>query len=194
MKSPNHHAQTGHTAALKLAIAAGAAVLLTACVNPPVARMYSQDKLAEAVRVPTGNTVALETTAVGTLNYECRANPATAGAPGWVLVSPSAELFDRAGQRVGSYSGPPATWTLTDGSSVVGAQLAVAPVVGAIHLPLQLSKGTPGAASGMLQNVTYIQRVNTKNGLDFVSACTSAEVGAKVTRPYQADYIFWKAA
>ncbi len=194
MKSPNNHAQPGHTTAFKLAIVAGAAVLMTACVNPPVARTYSQDKLAEAVRVPTGNTVVLETTAVGTLNYECRANPATAGVPSWTLVSPSAILYDRSGRQIGNYSGPPATWTLADGSSVVGAQLAVAPVVGAIHLPLQLSKGTPGAASGMLKDVTFIQRVNTKNGLDFVSACTSADLGAKVTRPYQADYIFWKAA
>ncbi len=194
MKSPNHPAQPGHTTAFKLAIATGAAVLLSACVNPPVARTYSQDKLAEAVRVPAGNTVVLETTAVGTLNYECRANPATAGTPGWTLVSPSATLYDREGRQIGTYSGPPATWTLADGSSVVGAQLAVAPVVGDIHIPLQLSKGTPGAASGMLQNVTYIQRVNTKNGLDFVSPCTAAQLGAKVTRPYQADYIFWKAA
>ena len=49
------------------------------------------------------------------------------------------------------------------------------------------------AAPGMLKNISYIQRVNTKNGLDFVNACTQAELGKKVIRPYQADYIFWRA-
>lgn len=82
---------------------------------------------------------------------------------------------------------------MSDGSSVVGNQLAISPALGAIHIPLQLSKGTPTAAPGVLQDITYIQRINTKNGQDFVSACTSAEVGQKVSRPYQADYIFWKA-
>ena len=62
------------------------------------------------------------------------------------------------------------------------------------NLPYQLSKGTPGAAAGVLQNVTYIQRIKTKGGQDLSKACTQADLGDKLTRPYQADYIFWKAA
>ena len=104
------------------------------------------------------------------------------------------DLLDRTGKTVVSYSGPPATWTHIDGSSVVGSQLAVAPVIGATNLPMQLSKGTPGAGAGMLQNVSYIQRIKTKGGLDFSKPCTQAEIGDKMTLPYQADYIFWKAA
>ena len=177
-----------------LAMVTGTAVIMAACssVPAPPRPTYSQDKLVEAVRVPAGHVVALETTAVGTLNYECRADSPTAGSMGWVLVSPSATLYDRTGLQVGSYSGPPATWTLTDGSSVTGTQVAIAPVVGGIHIPLQLSTGVSSAAPGMLKNISYIQRVNTKNGLDFVNACTQAELGKKVTRPYQADYIFWR--
>ena len=184
----------GKFALSTLVMVTGTALLMVACSAPPAAPPpYSQDKLVESMRVPAGNMVAYETTAVGKLNYECRANTQAAGTIGWVLASPSADLYDRGGKQVGSYSGPPATWTLADGSSVTGAQVAISPVVGAIHIPLQLSKGTPAAAPGMLQNVTYVQRVNTKNGQDFSRPCTQGDLGAKLVLPYQADYIFWKA-
>jgi hypothetical protein len=185
----------GKGALTTLAMVTGTAVMMAACSTTPAPppKTYSQDKLVESIRVPAGNVIALETTATGTLNYECRANTPTAGTLGWVLVSPSATLFDRTGAQVGSYSGPPATWIAKDGSSVTGSQLAISPVVGAIHIPLQLSKGTPGAAPGIMQNVTYIQRVNTKNGQDFSKPCTQGDIGEKMARPYQADYIFWKA-
>ena len=156
--------------------------------------MFDQSLLPETIQVPSGNEVVLETTAVGVLNYECRLNVPTAGMIGWTLVSPKADLLDRTGKTVVSYSGPPATWAHLDGSSVVGSQLSVAPVIGATNLPVQLSKGTPGAGAGLLQNVSYIQRIKTKGGLDFSKPCTQAEIGDKMTLPYQADYIFWKAA
>jgi hypothetical protein len=169
--------------------------MMAACssVKPPP-KMFDQTMLSDMIRVPAGNEVVLETTAVGVLNYECRANVPTTGMIGWTLASPKADLLDRTGKTVVSYSGPPATWTHMDGSSVVGSQLAVAPVIGATNLPMQLSKGTPGAGAGMLQNVSYIQRIKTKGGLDFSKPCTQAEIGDKMTLPYQADYIFWKAA
>ncbi|MDO9406320.1 MAG: DUF3455 domain-containing protein [Polaromonas sp.] len=173
----------------------GTAALMAACSTvkaPPKA--YNQDQLPAAVMVPPGNVVALETTAVGVLNYECRANVPTAGTIGWVLASPKAELLGRDGVAVVDYSGPPATWKHRDGSSVVGTQLAVSPTVGATNLPLQLSKAAPGTGMGVLQNVTYIQRVKTKGGMEFTKACTQTDIGDKLTLPYQADYIFWKAA
>ncbi|MES2360274.1 MAG: DUF3455 domain-containing protein [Pseudomonadota bacterium] len=195
MKSTHNTVRAyGKGALTTLSMVLGTSVLMAACNVTPVVRPYDQTKFSEKVRVPAGNVVALETTASGNLTYECRANTPTAGTMGWVLLSPTANLYDRAGKQVGTYSGPPATWTLIDGSSVTGTQVAIEPVVGSIHIPLQLSTGTPGGTPGVLQNVTYIQRVNTKNGQDFVSPCTQAELGKRVVRPYQADYIFWKPA
>ena len=72
---------------------------------------------------------------------------------------------------------PPATWQHNDGSTVIGTQIAIA----------------PGMNAGVMQNVTYIQRVNTKSGQDITKACSAADVGDKLTLPCQADYIFWKA-
>lgn len=180
--------------AITVAMVTGTAVLMAACATvgaPP--KEYTQDLLDPMVQVPAGNVVALETTATGLLNYECRANPAEQGAIGWVLVSPQAELVDRAGKTVAKYSGPPATWKHMDGSSVVGTQIAFAPRLGATNIAQQLSKGTPGTGAGVLQNVTYIQRIKTKGGQDLSKACAQQDKGDKLTLPYQADYIFWKA-
>ena len=180
---------------LTLALATGAIAVLAGCAGvkaPP--KEYVQDRLDDQIQVPAGNVVALETTAVGLLNYECKTIAAMGGGVGWVLVSPQAELVDRTGKTVAKYSGPPATWTHMDGSSVVGTQVAVAPRVGSTNLALQLSKGTPAAMPGAMQGITFIQRIKTKGGQDLSKACTQADMGDKLTLPYQADYIFWKAA
>ena len=195
MKSTHNTARAyGKSVLSTLAIITGTAVMMAACssVKPP-AKEYSQDNLVEAIRVPAGNEVVLETTGVGVLNYECRANVAATGTIGWALASPKADLIDRTGKTVGSYGGPPATWTHMDGSTVVGTQVVLSPVMGSNNIALQLSKGTPGMGAGVLQNVSYIQRINTKGGQDISMPCTQTEIGKKITLPYQADYIFWKA-
>ncbi len=189
MKSTHNTSMAyGKGAIATFAMVVGTAVMMAACSSvkaPP--KEYSQDRLVEVIRVPAGHRVVLETTGVGVLNYECRAT-------GWTLTGPKADLIDRTGKNVGSYSGPPATWTHMDGSSVVGTQVTVSPTVGATNIALQLSKGTSGTNPGVLQNISYIQRINTKGGQDFSKACSQADIGDKLTLPFQADYIFWKAA
>ncbi len=184
----------GKSTLATIGLVTGTALLMAACNVTPKVRTWDQSTVAAKVQVPPGNVVALETTATGNLTYVCRNDIPTAGSMGWALVTPSAKLYDRTGKEIGVYAGPPATWTLADGSSVVGTQVAIEPVVGGIHIPLQLSTAQSGMAPGMLSNITYIQRVNTKNGADFVTNCTQSELGKTVVRPYQADYIFWKAA
>ena len=180
------------SAAVTLAMVTGTAALMAACsgVKPPP-KEYTQERQDDQIQVPPGNVVALETTATGLVNYECKAS---AGSIGWVLVRMQAELVDRTGKQVVTYSGPPAIWTHMDGSNVMGQQVAMAPRPGATNLNYQLLKGTPGAAAGVLQNVTYIQRIKTKGGQDLSKACAQTDSGDKLTLPYQADYIFWKAA
>ena len=195
MKSTHNTVRAyGKSAIATLTMVTGTALIMAACSTAkPPAKEYSQDLLTESIRVPAGNVVALETTGVGVLNYECRANVAATGQIGWTLVTPKADLIDRTGKNIGTYGGPPATWTHNDGSSVVGMQIAIAPAVGANNIAIQLSKGNPGMAAGTMQGVTYIQRINTKGGQDITKACSSADIGDKLTLPYQADYIFWKA-
>ena len=110
------------------ALALGSSLLVAACGGMPASTpMFSQEMLPDAVKVPAGHRVALESVGVGEITYECRAKAGTAGAFEWVFVGPQADLSSRSGARLGTYFGPPATWKANDGSAFTGAQLAVAP-------------------------------------------------------------------
>ena len=183
------------TSVLGLAVAAGLSTL-AACgsmgMSSSSGPVFNQMSLPDAVRVPAGNRVALETVGVGDLTYECRARANMAGQHEWVL-SPEARLLDRNGKQIGKYSGPPATWEAMDGSKITGTQLAVAPA-GEGNIPLQLVKANPAMGSGAMQGITYVQRVAIKGGAGPAAAtCNASSMGQKQVLKYQADYIFYKA-
>jgi hypothetical protein len=200
---------------IKTTLAAAAALALTACasqmgssnmnsssINTPSmgspttgtpAMMYSQAGLPDAVKVPAGNRVAMETVGVGQITYECKAKANMPGQFEWVFGGPDAKLMDRAGKQVGKYYGPPATWEANDGSKFTATQVAVAPA-GDGNIPLQLVKANPAMGMGAMNGVTYTQRVATKGGVAPASACGASNVGAKQIVQYQADYIFYKAS
>lgn len=186
-----------HLSLLAAVSAVSAAALLSACgsMAPMVSMkpMFTQDGLPDAVKVPAGNKVALETVGVGEITYECRDKANAPGMVEWVFVGPNAVLSDRSGRQVGKYYGPPATWEALDGSRVTATQLAVAPA-GTGNLPLQLVKANPAMGMGAMTGVTHIQRVALKGGVAPASECSPATRGKKEIVKYQADYIFWKAA
>ena len=186
---------------LSLLATVSAVALLSACGSmTPMApamsmkpmAMYSQDALPDAVKVPAGNKVAMETVGVGEITYECRDKANAPGMTEWVFVGPKAVLNDRSGKQVGTYYGPPATWESMDGSKLTATQLAVAPS-GAGNLPYQLVKANPAMGAGAMLGVTHIQRVALKGGVAPSTMCSPANKGAKEIVKYQADYIFWKA-
>lgn len=175
-------------------VSLSAVLLLSACAATPSAhRTFSQDGLPDAVKVPAGHRVALETVGVGEITYECRPKANPAGAFEWVFIGPKAELNSRAGQKLGTYFGPPATWAGSDGSAVTGTQVAVAPAATG-SIPLQLVKANPATGMGAMNGVAYIQRVATRGGVAPAATCDTAAVGRREVVMYQADYIFWKAA
>ena len=179
---------------LSTALAAAAFTsILAACATTQMAPMYDQAALPDAVKVPAGNKVAMETVGVGEITYECRDKKDAAGQYEWVFVGPDAALNDRSGKKMGKYFGPPATWESMDGSKITGAQVAVAPV-GAGNIPSQLVKANPAAGAGAMTGVTYIQRVATKGGTAPGMTCDAGGKGKKEIVKYQADYIFYKAS
>lgn len=111
--------------------------------------VFAQAGLPDSIKVPDGHKVALETTGVGEITYECRDKANAAGQTEWTFVGPKAVLNDRSGKPVGTYFGPPATWQAQDGSKVTGTQLAVAPS-GAGNLPYQLVKANPAEGKGAM--------------------------------------------
>ena len=174
---------------LALAAVAG---LLGACTTMPQKSMYSQDALPDAVKVPAGHVVAMETVASGELTYECKDKAAMPGQVEWTFVGPKASLMDRSGKAVGKYYGPPATWESNDGSTVSGTQVAVAPS-GAGNIPFQLVKANPATGNGAMMGTTYIQRVALKGGAAPATGCSAETKGQRTVVMYQGDYIFWKA-
>lgn len=153
---------------------------------------HANSSVPDSIKVPEGHKVAMETTGVGQITYECKDKADMAGQTEWVFVGPKAVLNDRSGKAVGDYFGPPATWQAKDGSKVTGTQLAVAPS-SAGNLPYQLVKANPAEGKGAMTGVTYIQRVALKGGVAPASACTTADKGKREVVSYQADYIFWTA-
>lgn len=176
-----------------LAIATTSFTLIASAAGSGNAMVFSQDKLPDAVKVPAGNMVAMETVGVGEITWQCRADKDMAGKYAWTFAGPDAKLLDRSGKQVGKYYGPPATWESMDGSKFDGKQLAVAPG-GEGNIPFQLVKANPAMGTGAMTGVTYVQRSATKGGVAPKSDCGAANVDAKVIVKYQADYVFYKAS
>ena len=47
---------------------------------------------------------------------------------------------------------------------------------------------------GVMQGVSYIQRVATRGGVAPAIACGATAAGQRQVVKYQADYIFWRAS
>lgn len=163
--------------------------LLLAAAGPSLAAV-DNSSLPEAVRVPAGNAVLLETVGTGEITYECRPKKDAAGAFEWTFVAPVATLWDMQKKSVGKYYGGP-TWEAFDGSKVSGKQVGVAPSSPG-NIPMQLVKADPAMGNGAMTGVTYIQRLETKGGVAPSAACDAATTGVKQQVGYQAKYVFYK--
>ena len=135
----------------------------------------------EQLKPGANETLAFVVPAKGVQIYECRAG-------NWVFVAPDAELFDRAGKKIGShYAGP--HWEAADGSKIVGAvtQRADAPAAG--NIPWLLLGAKSVGKEGAFSKVTSIQRVATTGGVAPAGSC--AQAGAQARVDYTADYYFF---
>ncbi len=177
-----------------LALAAAPA-LLAACASTPMMADPRVDNAAlpEAVRVPAGEMQKLWTRGAGEITYECR-EVVQNGAPmpgqfAWAFVVPKADLTDANGKVVGKYYGGP-TWEHMDGSKLTGKQVAVAPAQPG-NIPLQLVRAEPAMGTGVLQGVSFIQRLNTSGGVAPAAPCAATNRGEKRQVVYAADYVMY---
>ena len=137
----------------------------------------------ESLKPAANESLALIVPAKGVQVYECREAK-------WVFVAPMAELFDRAGKKIGShYAGP--HWEAADGSKIVGAVKARADAPTAGNIPWLLLGTKSVGKEGAFSKVTSIQRVATVGGVAPAGAC--AQAGAQARVDYTADYYFFTA-
>lgn len=158
-------------------------------MKTPIVAIAALAGCASSVSVPdslkpaAGESLALVVPARGDQIYECRAGK-------WAFVAPEAELFNRAGKKIGRhYAGP--HWESLDGSRIVGAVKAHADAPRAGDIPWLLLSAKSVGAEGAFSKVTSIQRVTTMGGSAPIEPCS--QDGRRVRVPYTADYYFFKA-
>jgi len=138
--------------------------------------------------VPEGNRLAFYYDAIGVQIYACQA--ATAGYA-WTFQAPEAKLFDRRGRLVVKHYGGPTWESVSDHSKVVAKKLAEF-TVHASAIPELLLEASAHDGKGQLDDVSYIQRLDTTGGLAPTAGCDAAHVGAIARIDYTATYFFYR--
>jgi Protein of unknown function (DUF3455) len=156
--------------------------LLAIGVALPLAALSAE--LPASVAAP-GEAVVARLHAEGAQVYECK--PTASGQLVWQFREPVATLLD-GGKTVGRhYAGP--HWELADGSLIAASVSGRAAGATPLDIPLLKLDVTSRRGSGLLTDVTTIQRINTRGGVA-EGPCQSA--GALLSVPYAADYVFLK--
>jgi uncharacterized protein DUF3455 len=185
------------------------ATALTIAFTVSLSQPAHADAVPKNIKVPDGNQVLFEGYAAGTQNYVCL--PSGSGFA-WTFFGPQASLFNDLDEQVITHflspnpdegGTPRATWQHSQDTSTIWAKAIasssnpgfVAP--GAIPwLLLQVVGAQDGPTGGdELTAITFIQRLNTFGGVAPSTGCTlPTDVGKKTLVPYEADYVFYKAA
>ena len=164
-------------------------LLTTLAAMALTASVASAQPVPDRIQVPAGNEPYMQAHAIGAQVYACTA---TADGAKWQFVEPQAILYDDHARLIGiHFAGP--TWQTRDGSQVKAAKVDGV-TVDPTAIPWLLLKKT-STTPGRLAATTYIQRLNTRGGLEpAASKCSTATVGNERKVLYTADYRFWRAA
>jgi Protein of unknown function (DUF3455) len=172
---------------MKLALAV-TGLLMLVLVAPAAPRQSNDGRVPDLgacqnLHVEAGNKVLFHVYAEGVQIYSWNGTS-------WIFVAPEAVLFANAGGDgvVGiHYAGP--TWETLSGSKVVGTVLErCTPAADAI--PWLLLGALVNEGPGILDRVTFIQRINTVGGTAPPDPGNSLGEVARV--PYIAEYVFYR--
>lgn len=136
------------------------------------------------------NDSAMQFAGAGAQVYTCSGS---AGRFAWTLKAPDATLSNAAKKAVGRHFAGP-TWQAQDGSSVVGEAIASSPSPRPGAIPWLVLRAKSHSGSGLMANVAYIVRANTRGGIAPFSGCEAADSGSEKRVPYSADYLFFRAS
>ncbi|HEX4684830.1 MAG TPA: DUF3455 domain-containing protein [Gemmatimonadaceae bacterium] len=136
------------------------------------------------LNVPDGSKVTFHVFGIGVQIY--RWNGAS-----WSFVNPSANLYADAGGNglVGTHFGGP-TWRTNSGSTVVGTVAANGRCTPDDSAISWLLLDAAASGSGVFNQTTLIQRLNTVGGI--APAQPGSFVGQEADVPYTADYYFYR--
>jgi hypothetical protein len=166
-------------------------LMLLLPLQAAVAQQPSRPEVPDNLAVPSSEQLVLHAHATGSQIYVCQAG--SDQKLGWVLKAPEADLFNEKGTAIGKHSAGP-SWKHTDGSEVIGKVVSRQDASGANAIPWLLLSATTHSGNGILSNVTFIQRIHTKDGLPPSSGCDDSHRGAEAKIAYSADYYFYAPA
>ena len=141
----------------------------------------------EQLAPPAGHQVAYRVYAAGVQVYRWNGTA-------WAFVGPEAGLFANENYRglVGTHYGGP-TWETNSGSLVVSSATTAVPCTpDPTAIPWLRLTAVTSTGPGILEGVTYIQRVNTVGGIRPTNPGTV--VGQEARIPYTTEYYFYKLA
>ena len=160
---------------LRVAAITGLALLASGAIAATAA------EIPDAIAV-SGDVSVMRVDAEGAQIYQCKSD--NAGHLLWQFREPIASLFNDDATVGRHYAGP--SWQIGD-SVVVGKAVARSRGATAKDIPWLRLDVIEHRGEGKLQDVTVIQRINTRGG-NLEGRCQSA--GALRAVAYSADYIF----
>jgi hypothetical protein len=158
--------------------------LFALAILVPAQLAFAQDE--DLLQPPEGQEVVLRAKARGVQIYECRAAEQAPGTFTWQFKEPAAQLR----RDIIHYRGP--TWqSSNDGSLVTGRLLASRPSDDpAEDIPDLLLEAAETSGDGVLSDVAFIQRLDSRGGVGPSGPCDPQE-DTEVAVPYRATYVFW---
>ncbi len=159
------------------------AIAFALLLSAPLVGVVAAETPLPAAIAASGETPVLTVHAVGMQLYECKAG--ADGKLAWTFTAPQATLTVD-GKVVGHHGAGP-SWTLDDGSSIVGKAVGDAPGAKANDVPWLKLDVVSHTGSGKLSDVTTVQRINTIGGV-MKDSCDRPGAGRGM--PYAADYVF----
>jgi len=147
--------------------------------------LYHSASAEEFLSLPENSSIVLALVADGVQIYESKPNPA--GGFQWSLKAPEAELKNATGEILGKHGAGP-SWTLNDGSSIVGSVPPLKNLAARASIPWLLLAVKSRSGSGILDQVDYVMRVGTEGGVAPAEPPKTASETAKAK--YHAFYLF----
>jgi hypothetical protein len=168
-------------------------MFLTGCAaSSEVEKMPVAPVVPANLSVTSAENLVTEAMASGVQIYTCSVSKKDPQHYEWVFTAPEADLYDRAGHRIGRhYAGP--TWEASDGSKVVGQIKGREDGPDTNAIQWLLLKATSHAGNGLFSNTESIQRINTAAGKAPTYGCDHAQLGHEAKMDYRATYYFYAA-
>jgi len=163
------------------------AMLLAMLPNLVCGQQSAGDQVPPQLKPPEGVKLILHARAQGDQVYTCKQDGTQYS---WTLKAPDAQLFDENGKAIGRHFAGP-SWQLNDSSTVVGKVAARFDPPDKDTIPWLLLTVADHSGNGLLNNVTHIQRLNTRGGKAPTPGCDGSHVGDETRVPYTADYFFY---